>query len=264
MNYIQKIAFIKSIKINPNLYSFLAFLVAFVSLVISWKNHYDLLPIHEARVIIPEGGIRVATSKDKCPDDNKPCFEVVEPLLKNIGESSANNVRFEFYGCFLDDNLKFEGAKWPSDLGKYDSSCLKYWDTILISDFPPGGEETHFGNSNIPLIHESDEKYGETYIGQPFVLIFYLEYFDDLTKKIKDSMFFYKYNIGEGVSYIPSEPVSGFSAVVSGSPASILIRDDFLKLYPRLVRELEASSTKNSRLIDKIKAIYEDLQGSTS
>lgn len=237
---------------EPSRYKFLIpIFISLIAVYISYSSYQRTVQSDEARIVIPQVGVQVIVDGSYvCPEQGKefnftndpPCWEVINPTLKNIGNANARNIRLEIHGCFMDDNINFKDVLYPTSLQKYEGSCAKYWDDVLVSELPPDAENVGFGKSYIPFFYKKDGK-TDTLWEKDFVLIFNLTYIDALTDESRSFKSFYKYQIG-----------AGFFAQTANKPAvSHLLASDYAKLYPRLLNELgkNAASSELTKYIQE-------------
>lgn len=188
------------------------------TIVFAWSvyTYNQLLPLSQANVIFLESSnIMHSNSDDVIQSGNAmTSFDVIEPLVKNIGKAIAEDIKFKIYAVYFDDSLKFPSSN---------DSVEKYFNTQIVHDLPP--ETTaNFGIINLPHITENCER-NLIKERQQVALVFHLRFTDSLfylfpKNKIKDRFFFFQYNIG-------------------GDRFYSLIDSDYQKIHDRLKTKLE-------------------------
>lgn len=167
------------------LINLLSFVIALLSLGWSCYTHIQLLPTQRAIISFPFSNEVPLCKKNLCSglerdnlyvcDADKAQALAIEPVLKNIGRSRADDVSFKIYGIYL----------VPSSNILASSSAQLLFNEKLVHDLSPE-MQTPFGTITFDIT------------GKEVLLIFHLEYVDSLTKESVNEDFWYKYTISPG------------------------------------------------------------------
>ena len=148
--------------------------IGFIAICITLLLHFQLLPLHQANVVFSESGIKIeADYPFKNENDGSLVIgDHIVPLIENIGQSPAQNVRFTLYV------IKLIGDNIPKLI----------FDEYIIHDLQPTAK-SEIGYFNIA---DAELKNSSA------VLIFHLQYRESLgiTNQLVDKIFLFRYDLG--------------------------------------------------------------------
>lgn len=180
-----------------------------------WSIHTykQLLPLQEANVIFLESSnIMHSAENDQMKSvDMLVSFDSIDPLIKNIGKATAQDINFKIYAVYFDDSLKFTSSNDNIEI---------FFNEKIIHDLPPDTIAS-FGSINLPHATEScsrnllEEK-------QQVALVYYLQFTDSLTGQNKDRIFLFQYSMG-------------------ADQFRSLIGNDYQKIRNRLIKKIETN-----------------------
>ncbi|OGN01634.1 MAG: hypothetical protein A3I26_03410 [Candidatus Yanofskybacteria bacterium RIFCSPLOWO2_02_FULL_43_10] len=205
----------------PVAVSIIAIVISFLGFSYSRSTFEKLLPEHQANIIFSEESIKIAV-------DSKGVW--FQPVIKNIGVTTAREVRFRIYITLFQKNN-------PIAVPEY--SVNRVFNDYLVADLNPG-EKASFGSFSIG--RTSTAKNGKIFdlfeVKPDVAIIFHLNYVDPLSKKIMSKFFIFHYFYGR-------------------LSANSLIGDDYQIIKDKIVQYLENEENKDQELVNFVREKYE-------
>ncbi|MDD5721590.1 MAG: hypothetical protein PHT16_04100, partial [Candidatus Pacebacteria bacterium] len=129
-------------------------------------------------------------------------YDRINSTITNTGKASAQNIEFSIYSMYFNKNILLYGEEVKEF----------FYNSKILNELP-GGESVSFGVINIPYYING--------IDGQVALIYHLKYIDSLTPRdLQNKIFWLQYPLG-------------------GYGASGLIKDDYEKIYDRLLKYFE-------------------------
>ena len=196
--------------------------ISLIALFFTWTNNKAILSLEEAEVILEQVEIKSSTNPKDCKDvgEDKFCNLITTPKLKNIGESSAEDVGLEYWICTLEQNvvLTKDGNRCE------EQRSIK--DTRTSNPLPPHtyAQYTQF-DSVMEYTEMSDADITKS-LKQERLLVFLLEYHETLNDVRKQTLYMYRHVINDPF------------------PLSVAQRE-YGELHPYLLSEVERYDSKS-------------------
>ncbi len=198
-------------------------ILALVAVLFSWWTFEKLLPLSQSNIIFSENSIIIHPNQESKEDGR---FDVISPLFKNVGKVPAYNLFVQVYGIPFSENVTWDSGK----------KVERYFSSQLIHALDPESSAS-FGSFRV--FHFPQDKNGKSIDlaknSERFAIIFCLAYHDLLEeRKASQRMFYFQYVIGTPF-------------------LSSLTSDDFEKIRPRLVEQLNKEGDTICRTDDNMK-----------